>query len=335
MKKAVLALAISTLATPALALDPIGDESGWSGFINLGGGFGSIETNFLSEVAGFDLGNDRIDDAGSPDDEDIGLPAGGFKVAYTFDSKKTQVLLGNTVLEPLAAELAVQLAVRHDFDKIGNVQLAGISTAGASTKQWSDPYQVGVKRGDTDSDSGGVRLTWDNMFGSNFEVDAIFRDRNIDDEDSGIALGLTRAERDLLDRQGDVTRVEAGYTFSLEGGKHELRPRLAYLDYDLDGDAMSQDGFEVGIGYTYTSSKVKWINNLSYASLDGDKTNPVFGDSNDADRYAVSSRLMFPGAFGWKKWVPTVGAVYADEDSDVDFNDTSIWLVSASLYRRF
>lgn len=335
MKKSFISAVILGVSMPVIALDPVGDEKGWSGFVNLGGGFGSIETNFLSEVQGFDLGDERVTDPGSPDDEDIALPSGGFEVGYNFDNGKTRVLLNNAVLDITNVELAFEVAVRHDFGNIGTMQLAGLTTAGSSIKAYQDPYQLGVSRQDTDMDSGGARFTWDKMFGSNFEVDAVFRDRNIDDENSGVSLGLTQPERDLLDRQGDIVRVEAGYLFELEGGKHQLRPFAAYLDYDLDGDAMSQDGFEVGVSHTYTSSKLVWKNNLSYASLDGDADNPIFGDANDADRYTIGTRLMFPGAFGWKNWMPSVAAFYHDEDSDVDFNDMSVWMVSGSLFRRF
>ena len=75
MKKTLVALAVSSLSLPALALEPVAGEAGWNGSIGLGGGIGSIETNFVAETWGFDLGNDKIDSIGSPDDEDIGLPA--------------------------------------------------------------------------------------------------------------------------------------------------------------------------------------------------------------------------------------------------------------------
>jgi hypothetical protein len=335
MKKTLAALAMSSLALPAIALDPVADSAGWSGAVDLGAGVGSIETNFMAETWGFDLGNDKIGSFDSPDDEDISLPVGGLKIGYTLQNKKTMFVAGSEMLDALAGEFAFTLGVRHDFGNIGTMQIVGITTAGASTKTWADPYQVDTKRGDTDADSGGAIFTWDKILGSQFELEATVRDRNVDDEDSGISLGLTKAERDLLDRNGDVNRVEVGYTFALEGGKHALRPFAAYVDYDLDGDAMAQDGFELGLGYNYTTNSMVWKNEIAYTSLDGDKDNPIFGDANDADRYSIRSHLMFPGAFGWEKWMPTVGVMYTDLDSDVDFNDASMWLVSASLMRHF
>ena len=336
MKKRLIAALLGGVVLPAYAIDPIGDEKGWSGHINLGAGFGAIETNFLSEISGFDLGDEKIDQLGSPDDDDIGIPSLGFNIGYNFDGGKTRVQLSNIVVEPLDAGLFSQLALIHDFGSIGTMQIAGISNLSSRVKEYADPYQSGVKRGDTDADQSGGRFTWEKMFGSNFEIDVIARNKNIDDEDSGIGdPNLTKAQRDLLDRQGDILDASVGYLFELEGGKHKLRPIIGYVDRDLDGDAMSQDGFTIGLGYTYTTSSLVWVNKLSYSDLDGDKNNPIFGEANDADEYEIGSTLMFPGAFGLKHWMPAVGAAYSEVDSDVDFNDSSIWLIRASMYRRF
>lgn len=335
MRKRLMAAILGSLVVPAYAIDPIGDQKGWSGHVNLGAGFGAIETNFLSEISGFDLGDEKIDALDSPDDDDIGIPALGFNVGYNFEGGKTRVQLSNIVVEPLDAGLFSQLALIHDFGHIGTMQIAGISNLSSRVKEYADPYQSNVKRDDTDADQGGGRFTWDKMFGSNFEIDVIARNKNIDDEDSGIDLGLSKAQRDLLDRQGDIMDVSIGYQFELEGGKHQLRPMVGYIDRDLDGDAMSQDGFTIGLDYTYMTSSLMWVNKLSFSDLDGDKDNPIFGDSNDADEFEVGTTLMFPGAFGLKHWMPTVGVAYSDIDSDVDFNDSSIWLIRATMFRRF
>ncbi len=75
------------------------------------------------------------------------------------------------------------------------------------------------------------------------------------------------------------------------GGGNVLRPRAAYINRDLDGDAMSQEGGEVGITYTKTTASYRWVNDLSYTSL-----------------------------------------AYGEEDSD---NDTTVWMVNISMFRRF
>lgn len=329
-------LAISSLALPVLALEPLPEQSGWSGSVNLGGGFGNVESNFLARVAGvdIDLGDDTIDGLSSPDDEDIAMPALALEVAYTLENRKTHISLGNDMSDFLMFDRSTKLAVRHDFDSIGSIELAGLNSSALQTEVWADPYAVGVSREDTERSANGGRITWDKIIGSHFEVAATFRSFEIDDESSGEALDLSASERDLLDREGDVIRAELAYLADLGGG-HILRPRAAYIDRDLDGDAMAQDGFEVGIAYTMTTANYRWVNDLAYTSLDGDTQNPIFGEINDADRVTFASKLYLPGLFGLQNWTPNISVLYGEEDSDIDFNDTTVWMVNVAMFRRF
>ena len=42
------------------AASPIPEESGWSGFVNLGLAGGSIKSNTLAEIIGVDLGDNNV-----------------------------------------------------------------------------------------------------------------------------------------------------------------------------------------------------------------------------------------------------------------------------------
>jgi len=341
MKKIVIALALSAMTIPALALDKMPEEAGFSGFVNLGAGGGSVESNFLARISGMDLdlSDDTIYSLDSPDEKDIFMPTIGLSVGYTFSNLKTRVSLGNDLADFLQFDRATLLALRHDFDSIGNIQLAFLNSSLAATEVWADPYLTGASRKNTDSDSSGGRITWDKIFGSNFELKLTARKKEIDDEFSGQSLlesgQLSAAQVQLLDREGDITRAELGYMFNLENGKHLIRPSVSYIDRDLDGDAMSQDGVELGLSYAYSTSDVRWVSNLSYNKLDGDAVNPIFGQVNDADTYGISSQLFFPGLFGLEKWTPNLSVAWGEQDSDIDFNDTSVWVVSAAMFRRF
>lgn len=336
MNKTLSLLLLSSLAVPALALEPLPEEAGWSGFANVGGGVGSVESNFLARISGvdIDLGDDTIDGLGGPDDEDIATLALALDVGYTLHNKKTRFSLGNDMTDFLSFDRSTKLAVRHDFDSVGSVELAGLVSAALETQVWSDPYAVGVSRDDTELSSSGGRITWDKIIGSNFELAVTARKFEVDDESSGAALGLSASDRQLLDREGDVYRGEVAYLADLGGG-NILRPRVAYINRDLDGDAMAQEGAEVGITYTKTTASYRWVNDLSYTSLDGDKPNPIFNEINDADRVTFSSRLFLPGLFGLENWTPSVAFTYGEEDSDIDFNDTTVWMFNASVLRRF
>jgi hypothetical protein len=323
---------------PAVALEPLPEEKGWSGFINLGVSTGSIESNFLARVAGIDvdLGSETINDFGSPDDESLTLPAANLNIGYTFDSGKTRIFLGNDLEDFLQFDRSTVLALRHDFDRIGRTQVSLLSSAFPGTEVWADPYVVGEKRKDTEYSSTGVRLTWDKIFGSHFEVKLTARERDIDDERSGQWLGLSDSERDLLDREGDIMRAEVGYMFVLDGGTHILRPSVAFIDKDLDGDAMAQDGYEVGLSYAYSPGRnFRWVNNVLFQSLEGDEENPIFNEVSDEDVIGLATQMFFPNAFGWEKWTPNVSAIWSDGDNDIDFNDSAGWMISAGVFRKF
>ncbi len=338
MKHTFKALALAALAMPALALEPLPEEKGWSGFVNLGISTGSIESNFLARLAGVDvdLGSETINDVGSPDDESITLPAANLSIGYTFASGKTRIFLGNDLEDFLQFDRSTVLALRHDFDRLGRTQVALLSSAFPGTEVWADPYVVGEKRKDTEFSSTGARLTWDKILGSNFEIKLTARDREIDDERSGQWLGLSAAERKLLDREGDVMRAELGYMIVMGGGKHILRPSVAFIDYDLDGDAMAQDGYEAGLSWAYSPSKrFRWVNNVIFQSLEGDARNPIFNEVSDEDVIGLATQMFFPGAFGLEKWTPNVSGIWSDADNDIDFNDKSGWMISAGMFRKF
>lgn len=341
MKKTAIAIVLSAIAMPTIALEALPSEPGFSGFVNLGVATGSIESNFLARVPGIDvdLSDDTIDKLDSPDDESITLPALGLNVGYTFANQKTRVFLGSDLEDFLQFDRSTLLALRHDFDRVGNVQLALLSSAFPGTEVWADPYLVGEKRKDTEYSAAGIRITWDKIFGSNFEVKATAREIDIDDENSGADLVsegvITAAESKLLDREGDVSRFEVGYRAEFGDGTHVVRPSVAFIDRDLDGDAMAQDGYELGVSYAYVTDDFRWVNNILFQSLEGDKKNPIFNETSDEDVIGIASQMFFPGLFGLENWTPNVSALWADGDNDIDFNDSSGWMISVGIFRSF
>lgn len=178
------------------------------------------------------------------------------------------------------------------------------------------------------------RIVWDRVLGTGFQVRGSFRERDIDNERSGESLGLEETERDLLDRNGDVYQLEISYEIPVNG-QHNLRPRIRLIDRDLDGKAMAQDGVAVGLTHEYMADGLIWQGDVSYAELESDEENPGFGKDNDMERVAITGVLLFPGAFGWKHWIPNLSVAYASEDSDISFYDAKTWVVSAAILRSF
>lgn len=340
MRKLLIVPLLAGFSVPTLALQPLG-EPGFGGLVNLGYAGGEIETNFLAEIDGPDieLGSESIDSFGSPESESLAMPVANFDIGYTFSGGKTRLSVANDFSDLIEFDRTTRLSLRHDCDSLGGMRLDLLSPAGMATKVYADPYQTNVNRRTTDMETSGVQLTWDTIMGSGFGVEVTAKKRDIDDEFSGDALvangDLTQAQAHQLDRNGDITTVEVGYSYKIDA-RNTVRPALAYVDRDLDGDAMAQDGVELTVGHTYQDDSVIWVTKIAYTDLDGDKTNPIFDQKNGATGFAVGSNIAFPGSIGFLgKWTPNLSVNWADQDNDIDFNQFSMWTVGAALSRRF
>jgi len=334
MKKLIMPLAVS-LAVPAYALPPIG-EPGLGGTFNVGYSAGQIETNFLEEIDGLDidLGPSKIDSLDSPGAEDIDMPMAQIDIGWNFANGKTRIALGNDFTDILEFDRTTRLSVRHDFDSLGEFRVDYLHPTGLTTRVYRDPYQTDVDRAGTDEEVSGGRFVWDAMFGSGFGLQFLAKQREIDNEDSGVAAGLSAADQDLLDREGDLYTAELSYRYEVDEW-HAVRPALSYVNRDLDGDAMAQEGGIASLEHFYIGSDVSWGNKIAYTYLEGDEENPLFDEVHDSSGFAVSSIVTFTGIDALGSWAPNLQATWADSDSDVDFNDSSIWTIGAGIGLRF
>ena len=110
---ALLALAVSALANPALALDPLPKKEGFSGFVGVGATGGQVKSNFLAELMTVELSNRTIYNLGSPYGTNIVLPVFDYNLGYTFDNKKTRVSVRTTTEDMIDFSSNNVLALRH------------------------------------------------------------------------------------------------------------------------------------------------------------------------------------------------------------------------------
>ena len=81
----ILALALLISGSPALALDPIPKQAGFSGYVQPGLGYLSIKSNMVAKVLSFDLSDQKINSlSDEPDSQSTALFSLPFKLAYTF-----------------------------------------------------------------------------------------------------------------------------------------------------------------------------------------------------------------------------------------------------------
>jgi hypothetical protein len=312
-------------ATGALALDPIPQKSGFSGFIHPGAGYLSIESNTVAKVLSFDLSDEGIDDLGDgPDSESTAIFTVPYNLAYTFAGSRTQLFLGTELGDLLAFDTAQQLGVKQEAGSLGVFQAGFLFSD--RVKVWRDPYLTGRDRDATGRRNIGGQLVWDKIFGSNLELEYSLRQVDINNESSGDSIAtLSNAQRDRLDRNGTVHRASAGYGFTF-GGRHTLRPQLTFFYEDLDGEAMANTGADLQLTYIYGGDPVSLVLNGFVGQADYDKSNPIYGRTREDDRYGASATVYYKNPWGWSLLGSdpmqffVTGAYYA-VDANIDFYD--------------
>ena len=321
----------------AAAIDPIPEEGGFSGRVNVGANWMRVKTNMAASTPFADLSSDRIDNRfDEPDSETNITPLFGGELRYTFSDTRTQVFLGSALIDRLRFDMSAAAGVRKQWDETGIFEGAFLFSA-LPVEVWEDPYQIGEKRKETDRTANGGRLAWSRIYNSNFQATYSYRDIDIDDELSGqsvpIAI-LLPSQRGLLSREGDHHQAELLYTHQLSENQW-VGPAFIYDHYGLDGDAMSNDMYSVMLSHTYAAEKWRLVTNLLYGYADYDEQNPIYFKTQDAHRYGISTTILYPNFFNVKNLTGIFGVAYLKENANIDFYDTEIIAVTASTMYTF
>jgi hypothetical protein len=336
----LLPLMLAATSLQAAADVPV--ETGWSGHVNVGVGVGQSESNMNASILSIDLGDDTISSIDeSPGSEDIVMPAFQFEVAYTLGDSQTQFYLGNQVADFISFDLETTLethaGVRQQIAGIGIVDFS-FAKSSFPTDVWKDPYIAGSPRGDTERTSLGLQLGWSKIMETPLEFEFSAMEIEIDDEESGASLvadgALNAAEQRLLKREGQIYRSTLQYNWEINE-RHRLVPGIAYLDYDLDGAAMAEDGISLQLKYYYSLNRWRLVSQLFYRDMESDETNPIYDDSRDMETIGAVFTAFYAEPFGLKNWTANATASYTDGDSNIDFYDSSFGLVSVGMLYRF
>ena len=281
---AVVTLILLLSANLATALDPIPKESGFSGFIRPSVGYLNYKSNMVASFLGYDLSDKKTNSLNDdPDSQSNVLVTVPFSLQYTFASTRTQIFLGTDLTDLIRFDYSQQLGVKQEIGRLGLLQ-GGILFSGIPAKVWRDPYVVDKNRDDTSRTSNGVRIAWDRIFGSQLQLQYTYRKIEVNNESSGNFLGLTRAEKNLLERDGDRHIGEVVYRFRI-GKKHTLNPAFIYSYNDRDGDAMKNDAYDLQLTYGYRGDTFTFTGNASIGQADYDDRNPIYDKKQDDDRY--------------------------------------------------
>jgi len=339
----VTGIILAVFCSPAAAFEPIPKESGFDGFVRLGGGYSRVKSNMVAGTDLGDVGKRKIDSlTDSPDAKSDGVPQFDWNLKYTFASTRTQLVAGSRLEDIFRFDATTQAGVRQEFESLGILGASFVFTT-LPAEVWEDPYVVNARRSKTDRTSAGILLAWERMFNSNFELDYTYRNIDIDDERSGDALvaagSLTGSQQDRLKRKGDSHQLRGAYFFEI-GEKHLVSPTLIFNYNDLDGDAMKNYLTDFQLTYAYFGPKfgLSMTGFIGYANYD--KKNPIYGKTQDDTRYGVGALGSWKNPFGWKPFGIDKFRLYSQvgyfvSDSNIDFYETEIFLATAGIWVGF
>jgi len=336
---ATLSVLLILGATWALALEPIPQESGFSGFIRPGVGYLNFKSNMVASVQGFDLSEKEIDSyTDSPDSETTALVTLPFNLAYTFASTRTQLFLGTDVTNLIRFDMTNQIGVKQGIGSLGVLQ-AGFLFSSFPAKVWEDPYLTGQNRDDTKRKNTGARLTWDRILGSMFQMQYTYRNVDIDTERSGASIPtLTSSERKLLERDSDRHSAEILYHFRF-AKKHSLAPAFIYTHDDRDGKAMKNDAYDFQLTYAYLDpgSPFSFTGNAFIGQAEYDKRNPIYGKTQEDDNYGIQGTVYYENPWGWSLFGSKpmnffIGGAFAKTDANIDFYDQEALMTNVGVF---
>jgi len=333
-QRVIWSVVFMLFAGSAMGIQPIPEESGFSGFVNVGAGVLRVKSNMVTGNDIADFGQERIDSIfDKPDSETDAIPVINGELSYTFASTRTQIYVGNLLEDWVRFEFGNALGVRQELADKSIVELSYLFT-GIPTEVWEDPYIAGEDRDTTDREAQGVRIAYDKILGSGLEVSYAYRDIELDDERSGEWLGLTPDERRLLSRDGSHHRAEALYLFKLAENQF-VAPAIRYSQYDLDGAAMSNDRLGFYLTHTYMWERMTLVSNIGYTKMDYDERNPIYDRRRDGDQYGGTVTGFYHRLFGVQNLSGVASAVCYKEDSDISFYDSEVLGGTFSVMYRF
>ncbi|MFP4251260.1 MAG: DUF2860 family protein [Guyparkeria sp.] len=309
---------------------PIADERGLSGEIQ-------PLVGVLSSRSNLAVSSDqkRIDSLYSLSARET-RPIGGVlgKVDYTVVPKELALYAGTPRSALADGELALEVGARYLVNRVGLLTAAVTPFTINDSEAWSDPFVTGTRRDATDADRRGLRLGLAGIAGTGLSVDYRLYRRDLDDERSGQALGLSSAERRLLEREGTEHRFDLNYRVALTDNL-SLTPGVQYRHLDADGAA--NRGWLLRPQLTAQYDIDRWsVSMTGYYGVDRyDARQPIYDEYRDGDEMGVAAGVRYAEPFGWSNWSVNAYGVWSERDSDIRFYDQETGLFAIGMGYRF
>ena len=309
---------------------PIADQTGLSGELMPLVGVLSSESNLA--VSSEQKRIDSLYNLSSRETRPIGGVLG--RIDYTLVPRQLSLYAGTPRSALADGELALELGARYRVDRVGMLTAAVIPMSLTESEQWSDPFVVGTPRTATDVDRRGLRLGLAGIAGTGLSVDYRLYRRDLDDERSGQALGLSPDERSLLARDGNEHRIDLNYRLAVTDNL-SLTPGLQYRRLDADGAANRGWLLRPQLSAQLTIERWRFSMTGYYGVDRYDARQPIFDEYRDGNQMGVMAGVRYAEPFGWSNWSVDAYGVWSERDSDIRFYDERTGLFAVGLGYRF
>ena len=310
------------------------NEPGLSGFIQLSYAYMNFKTN---TVAGFLRSGISESITSSlyekPQSQQVFTSMGASEIKYTFKNKKWQLYFGGSLLDIVRLELVQQLAVRMFPGDKGYVSL-GILGTGIPVSVWADSYVTGIEREETERNSLGFRFEWLYIGRSNFGIQYDFRTNAIT-EKSGEFLGLSDAERELLDRNGFAQHIKINY-YKEFSKAHTLIPAVIFKLINTKGAARKGIGISTDVSYGYMKKRFTTATNVAFGYRKYVAENPVYQKKQRNYEFSVTENIFYRINKNPKFTLLLTSSVsYVLSESNIEFHSQNGFLFQIGMILKY
>jgi hypothetical protein len=293
-------------------------KQGFSGEIGLFAGFNQTTSNFNTDQETKSI---ILNSEGKSDFSAAVIPLGQLR----YQAGEHQLFIGTSEEDIIKGTLMFEVGYRKQITQNSTFSVSYLPTL-VHSKTWEDPYLVNTKRKKTDTYGDAFRIKYEFL---SLGVDAIYYDREIDNEKSGNMLSVNKQ---LLDRNGD------GYLVNLFAGlpltdSLMIEPSITYHQDKADGKAMAYKGQGGGLTFIYFTDNSMIALDTNYFCTKYDAINPLFTQKQKDNTYSVTLSYEQNNIFGVKDISISANAGYSETDANINFyNEKEMMFLMGSTY---
>ena len=188
---------------------------------------------------------------------------------------------------------------------------------------WKDPYITGRDRKDTTMIDVGMALDYSRICGTGFNLTYKLHRRDVDKDVIG------DNDRNLA-RSGYLHESSLKYDFVLNENS-DLIAGATLRRGDMDGKAESYDGYSFDLSYSYDEEDYSLYSTFYYGENTYDLLYPVFAETREDRGFGFAFILTRNNLFGNPRLYARYGFGYEDDNSNIDYYDSSTFLAGSTI----